>query len=127
MSQEIKKFIEHFNNSWTMGNAEDIVPLLDDKIIFLAPDLETEIKGKDNCVKTIKDYSKNAVTNFFEVTENKIHTWNNTAMVTLKYYVEYEMNNKHYKEKGTEFWTLNKLNESWRLVWRALINNEEIK
>ena len=127
MSKEIEAFIEHFNNSWTKGEFESITPLLDDETIFVAPDLKTEIRGRDSCIQTIKDYSYNAETKIFNVTNKKIHIWDKTAMVALDYYVEYEMNNHYYKEKGKELWTLNKQKGRWKLVWIALVKNEKIE
>lgn len=44
----------------------------------------------------------------------------------LDYYVEYEMNNKYYKENGKEYWTLINENKIWKLVWRAMVKNEKI-
>ncbi|GAB4251967.1 MAG: hypothetical protein Kow0079_06330 [Vicingaceae bacterium] len=126
MSQEVESFIELFNKCWIKGKFNILTDLLDNKIIFIAPDLITEIKGKDNCIQTIKDFSKNAETKTFEVTNQKINIWDNTAVVVLDYYIEYEMNKQLYKEKGKEFWTLNKHNNNWRLVWRAIVKNEKI-
>ena len=101
--------------------------LLHDQVIFVSPDLKTEIRGLNACLQTIKDYSAKAKTKTFEVRNKKIHIWDETVMITLDYYVEYEMKNQSYKENGTEFWTLNKQNGNWKLVWRALVKNEKIK
>jgi len=127
MNQRIETFINDFNKSWTQGEFESMTSLLHDKVIFVSPDLKTEIRGLNACLQTIKDYSANAKTKTFEVRNKKIHIWDETAMITLGYYVEYEMKNQSYKENGTEFWTLNKQNGNWKLVWRALVKNEKIK
>ncbi len=124
MNQEIETLIKRFNDSWTKGKFDSLTYLLDKEIIFVAPDLKTEINGKDNCIQTIRDYSNNAETKLFDVTNRKINIWNETAMVALDYYIEYEMNNQYYKEKGKEFWTLSKQEGEWKLVWRAMVKNE---
>ena len=127
MNQRIEKFIRNFNDSWTKGEIENIIPLLNEDVIFIAPDLKSEIKGKDNCIQTIKDYASNGETKLFEVTEKRIHIWAETAMVSIDYYVEYEMNEQFYKENGKEFWTLIHNKGYWQLVWRAMVMNEKIK
>lgn len=71
MMSEIEFLIEQFNEGWINGEWEVIPPLLHDDVIFIAPDLITEIKGIDNCLQTIKDYVHNAITVKFEVTNRK--------------------------------------------------------
>lgn len=127
MHQEIETFIKQFNDSWTKGTFDRLTHLLDNETIFVASDLESEITGKDRCIQTIRDYAHHAETKRFDVTHKKINIWNETAMVVLDYYVEYEMNNQLYKEKGKEFWTLNKQEGKWKLVWRAMVKNEKMK
>jgi ketosteroid isomerase-like protein len=127
MKEKIEKNIANFNKAWTQGKIEDILPLLHKDAIFLAPDLKTEISGRDACLQTIKDYVNNAKTNAFNVANNTIHFWQHTAVVSIEYFIEYEMNNKIYKESGKEFWTM--INESgeWQIVWRSMLGNESVK
>lgn len=46
MSTQIEHLIDAFNNGWTQGKFDDIKPLLHDNVIFVAPDLKTQINGK---------------------------------------------------------------------------------
>lgn len=127
MKEDIENFIENFNDAWTLGKVEQIIPLIHNRVIFLSPDFKTEIKGKENCLQSLKNYINMASTKIFDVVDKKINIWNQTAIVNLDYYVEYEMNNQNYKEKGTEFWTLINENDGWQLIWRALVMNEKIE
>lgn len=127
MNRQIESFIERFNESWTQGNFEEIKMLLDENVVFVTPDLKTEIIGKSGCIRTIEDYANNANTDVFKVTDKRIHTWDSTAMVSIDYYIEYETNNARYKEIGSEFWTLIEHRNSWKLVWRAMVRNERVK
>ncbi len=126
MNPQIDAFIKQFHDCWTKGDLIKLTSLLHDQIIFVAPDLKTEIKGKERCLQTIEDYSNNAVTKKFEVENKKIHVWDHTAMVIMDYDIEYRMKNENYKEKGTEFWTMVRENEKWKLVWRALAKIENL-
>ncbi len=127
MNSMIDNFITRFNEGWTQGQFDIIMPLLDDQIIFMAPDLQTEIKGKVSCVNTIKEYVSQAVTHLFEVTGKTIHIWDQSAVVVMDYYVEYEMNNQYYKEKGKEFWMLNRKDNQWKMIWRVMVENERVE
>jgi len=126
MYQQINHFINQFNTAWTEGDIDSLDKLLHDKVIFLAPDLVTQISTKADCVQTIRDYVKSAATHVFEITNKTINVWAQTAMVSIDYYIEYEMQNNNYKEKGTEFWTLIEYNDTWKLVWRAIAKNEKL-
>ena len=127
MIKQIEKLINDFNNGWTKGEIESITPILHENIVFVAPDLKTEIIGKDNCIQTIIDYISSGETKLFEITEMKIHVIEQTAIIILDYYVEYEMNNRYYKENGKEFWTLIEKDGNWQLVWRAMVMNEKVE
>ncbi len=83
MDQRIEIIINDFNKGWTQGEFESMTSLIHDKVIFVSPDLKTEIKGLNACLRTIKDYSAKAKTKTFEVRNKKIHIWNETAMITL--------------------------------------------
>jgi len=36
------------------------------------------------------------------------------------------MKGKEYQEKGKEFWTLSKVHNDWKIVWRAMVSNEKL-
>ena len=106
------------------GDLEKTGDLLSENVVFLAPDLKTEIKGRANCLQSFREYLEMAKTKSFEIRDEKIHVWDNTATVVLVYDVEYELSGQNHIEKGTEFWTLRNQNGKWELVWRALVSSE---
>jgi hypothetical protein len=127
MNKPILRLIDEFNHGWTSGKPETLAPLLHDEVVFVAPDLKTRIRGKLACIDTIREYGKNAETLLFQVKDKDIQVWGSGAVVSLDYYIEYQMNQEHYKEKGKEFWTLTRENKTWQLVWRAMVSNEVIE
>lgn len=121
---EIEEFIGLFNEAWTQGHLEKLQKLLNENVIFVSPDLKSEIQGQKACIETIENYVNNAKTILFKVVDIKIHSWNNVAMISLDYYIEYEMSRKNFKETGKEFWTLMKEETRWTLAWRAMVSNQ---
>ena len=126
MSYQLETFIEAFNRAWTDGKVQDMEPLLDEGVVFLSPDMETKVIGRTACLETIRAYAKNATTKSFEVKHNDIHTWNETAVITIDYVIAYEMGHIVYNELGKELWTLKKQAGKWVLIWRALIKSEPL-
>ena len=126
MNENLENFITQFNSAWTQGNMEDLSTLLHENVIFIAPDLKTEIVGKASCIQTIKEYVENAKTEKFYILNKNIHIWNTTAVISIEYVIEYEMKNKSYKEKGKEFWTLHNQMDKWQMIWRAMVENKPI-
>ncbi len=53
INAHIEQVIHAFNKGWTHGNIELLETLLHDEVIFVAPDLTTEIEGKEACIQTI--------------------------------------------------------------------------
>lgn len=126
MKKEIEEVIKHFNRGWTKGEFNMLENIMYEDVIFVAPDLKTQILGMENCINTIKEYNVAASTSLFDATNTDIKMWDDMAVVTLSYYIEYTMNNKNYKENGTEFWMLKKFDQRWKIIWRAIVGNEKI-
>ena len=101
-------------------------PLLHQDVVFVAPDLKTKISGSAACMATIKEYGESAKTHLFQLEHKDITVRGQSAVVSLDYYIEYELNQELYKEKGKEFWTLTMESGVWKLVWRAMVHNEVI-
>jgi len=127
MDKSIEHLIEKFNNGWTQGDFESLASLLHENVVFIAPDLITEIIGKEACLQTIKEYVDNADTRHFVVEEQRVHVWQQTANISIKYSIEYLMEGKNYKESGKEFWTMIQEQNQWKLVWRAMVANESLE
>ncbi len=124
MPDAIPQLMEHFNDGWTRGRIDDITPLLHPDVIFVAPDGETEIAGRDACLQTIKDYVSAAQTRAFEVRRRSIRTWGRTGVVIMDYTIEYTLNGESHKEQGREHWALQQTDGAWQIVWRAMVQNQ---
>lgn len=121
---KIETFIREFNQHWIDGKLDLLADLVDDDVVFLAPDLTTEIKGKVLFLQGFKDYLDSAKTKVFEVRSQQVHAWRASACVVLEYYVEYEMNETEHQEVGKEIWFLNQVDGAWKMVWRSLVGNQ---
>ncbi|MEM1001047.1 MAG: nuclear transport factor 2 family protein [Bacteroidota bacterium] len=127
MNKSIESLIETFNTGWTQGEFEAVESILHEDVVFIAPDLVTEIIGKQACLQTIKEYTSNADTLLFEIKNQKINTWLQTAIISIDYLIEYLMKGKKYREMGKEFWTLSREKDGWKMVWRVMVANKNLK
>ena len=126
MDRGIKDCIERFNDASLYGDIDGVARCLHDKVVFLAPDLKHFITGKEACLETIRSYQQMAKTLHFRVTELTLLQDIITPVVLMKYDVGYEMKDKSFSEKGTEFLMLTKLNKDWKIIWRALLKVEPV-
>ena len=62
----------------------------------------------------------------YNLTENNIivDVFGDTAMATIEYNIDYEINNKRYLEDGKEVMAFIKKKNKWLLHWRMLIATE---
>ena len=98
--KNIETFITEFNDNWLHGKLDELSDLLDHDVVFIAPDLTTEIKGREQCLQSFIDYLDTARTKKFQVRNKQINSWRDSASVLLEYYVEYELNETEYHELG---------------------------
>lgn len=125
-SNQIKESIDNFNNGWLYGNLKKSETCLHEEVVFVSPDFKQKLSGKENCLKTLKEYISVAKTRKFEVTKHDISVWENTANAIIEYEIEYEILEKSYHEKGWELWTLLKNDGEWKIVWRGVLGNEKM-
>jgi len=122
----IEKLIDNFNASWTTGDYVTFEKCLHDDVIFMSPDFKQSIIGKKACTESIQQYNKIAETKHFEVTNSQIFQWGSTANVIMDYYIEYRLNDTDHKENGKESWTIKLDSLQWKVLWRALLENNKI-
>lgn len=117
----IESVISRFNAGWQSGHLEIVRALMAEEVVFVAPGLGQEIKGREACLLTLQDYAKHAQTLVFDPDQPRIHIWGDTANLIFSYSIVYQVKEKMFQEEGKEVWTLIREAGKWVIAWRALV------
>lgn len=119
MDSEIIDFIKKFNSAWISSSWADLMGLLDEDTVFVAPD-ENWIGGRGECIRTIKGFVTKFETDRIDLTSYRSTKTDSTAVVNWTYDIVYRSKKDVYSEHGNEFWVLSRKNGRWTLLYRAL-------
>ncbi len=126
IQQQIEAFVDAFNEASLYGNLEALEGFLHKEAVFVYGGFNSEIQGKENCLRSIQDYGAMAQTLSFEK-QGLIHwQWQDLVQLKFDYEVSYQIEENTHRETGTEVWTVKEVAGQWQLLWRALVYNEAI-
>ena len=120
-SLTINKFIHDFNEYWMHARVDEIIPLLHEDVVFTGPDYKTHIRGRSDCIQTLRDFISVGYTHHFEIINNQIHTWQEVSNCIIEYTIDYEIKGKRLKEHGFEQWTIINDNDALKMLGRVLL------
>ncbi len=123
--KEITGVIKNINLSWVEGHPENLGEYFHENMMIVSPELEVKGKGKEACIKSYVDFINRAKVNGYTLGDPDIYVFGNTAIVSYKYDIAWEMNGQLFKESGRDLFVLTRADGKWLAVWRKLIPKKE--
>ena len=120
---EIRNLLQNINDAWTSGSPEDLESFFHEDMIIAKPGGPILGKGKQKCVNSYKDFLKRGKVLEFEASEPEIEVWENTAVASYSFEIEYELEGKEFREKGVDLFVFNQREGKWLAVWRAVLSS----
>jgi hypothetical protein len=114
--------MQQINNCWYKGQPEQLANYFHDNIVFNSPDLKQQFTGKDICIQSYVDFLSNSTVLLYHETNPIVHVFDNTAIITYDFEMQYEQKDKVYHETATHIMIFSKQQNSWKAVWRNLTN-----
>lgn len=127
MKENITQLISDFNKASLSGDIEVVKNCLHPDVVFVGSDFKTLLRGIDDCIQSIIEYNEIAKTISFDLQELIFTQDHRDKIIIMKYFVEYELESKIYKEKTTETIVLTNEDNSWKILWRAIVKSENIE
>ncbi|MCF8260778.1 MAG: hypothetical protein K9J12_08390 [Melioribacteraceae bacterium] len=115
-------FLNEFNKSWIEKDFEKLKSCMHQNVVFLLPDLITEVKGADNCTNSYLEFMKVATINTFSEKEILVNEFKSSVTIKYSFEIDYEIDSVRYKETGHEILVLEKSEYQPKIIWRLLLN-----
>jgi uncharacterized protein (TIGR02246 family) len=121
-NEEILRVIQRMNDAWAKpSGAEELASFFREDIVMVHPDFIQRTEGRDACVASYEDFCKQAAILDFKISDPGIDVFNNTAIATYSYEIEYEMGGERFKDTGRDIFVFVRENDRWQAVWRTMI------
>ena len=125
IKREVWRVIEAINDAWVSDRARDIAEFLHPQCIMVTPDFSQYIRGGEAVTNSYVEYTRQAETHDFTVSDASVDIFRDTAMVNCVFTMKYTLQGKTYTSTGRDIWTLIRVEGQWLGVWRSLADMYE--
>ena len=119
--KEVEDVLQNINRSWTQGRPQELAHYFHSDMVIQGPGLQSTIKGQNNCVKHHEDFTTHTSIKNFTDSEFVVNIWDNTAVASYKFDIEFEADGKVRKESGHELYSFVRENNKWKAVWNTIM------
>ena len=117
----IEQLIKIINNSWTDGDIEGLSDYFHKDMVITQPGQGILGAGKQACIESYRQFVNNARIKEYQESKFEINIWENTAVVSYKFDINYKMDNKDFVESGIDLFVFSKVENKWLAVWRTIL------
>jgi uncharacterized protein (TIGR02246 family) len=117
---EIWNLVRESNRAWISGSTKELAALFDENAVVITPALQGRVEGRDAIVASYASYNAHAKTHSFEEMEHQVDLFGDTAVVTYRFQVRYELltDGVVQDETAQEVLVLRRT-DRWRVFWRT--------
>jgi hypothetical protein len=119
--EEIRGLLEDINRAWLHNRTDELENLFHRNIVIAQPGLEVQVRGKQACINSYKEFASFAAVSRFEASDHVIDVWGRAAVAKYRFEMDYEIQGMHRHDVGIDLFVLVHEDEKWLVVWRTTI------
>jgi ketosteroid isomerase-like protein len=118
--------LQRINDAWLNGRAIDMLPLVHPEVVVVLPGFSGRVIGRDAFVASYGDFAAQARVFNYDENEHVVDVFGDTAIVSYRYEIEYEIAERWQRDTGRDFFVFNRQPDGcWQVVWRTVIPEPE--
>lgn len=122
----LEQLMKAINEAWLQQQFDRFDLYFHEEIVFNSPDFSRQIKGRDACVQSYRDFMRIATIDFFKTQSPHIDLTGATAVIKVPFEMHFQLNGKQFREKGTDIFVCSYSQNSWRAVWRCMVQLDNV-
>ncbi len=128
MSQPIERFVRELNDTWQQGKLDELTRFYHPDVVLLPPDAGECIRGRSEVIGTYHDFASAATLHEFVINSLEVFEFSTTAVVHMRFVVEFSLQEQRLSEAGLEVYVLNIADGQPAIVWRSqqILESREI-
>jgi ketosteroid isomerase-like protein len=115
----ISDIAQKINDLWINNKTGELYNYLSNDVVFASPGFHKYLKGKDLCINSYKEFMAQATIRDFQIEQINVDMFNDIAIATYHFSIEYDKNGQRYSEKGYELMAFREFDNQWLLIWRT--------
>jgi len=117
----VERRLRRLNALWLENDYDALATFFHPRAVLLTPGAERSIVGREAIVDGYRQFGSMGKVHEFAVKRVEVHTYAALALCHLRFEIDYEINQQHFRESGTEVYVLSKTEQDWQVVWRTQI------
>ncbi|MFX0071485.1 MAG: nuclear transport factor 2 family protein [Candidatus Hermodarchaeota archaeon] len=123
--QNIWQLVLDINKSWINGNLKNLANFFHKDMVIYSSEFEKKGEGRENCVKSYEDFTIIAKILDFKESNQNIDLYNNTAVVSYRFEMSYQMDDKTFNDRGRDMFVFTYEGGKWLAIWRMVFSLPE--
>jgi Domain of unknown function (DUF4440) len=118
---EIWRILHNINQAWVSSPPEQIANLVHPKVVYVAPNFQKRMQGREACVASYQDFCNRAKIHSFSKSQPVIDVRGDAVVATYQLEIRYEMNQQGFHDTGRDLFVLAREDGEWKAVWRTIL------
>jgi hypothetical protein len=117
--EDIRRLLAKLTEAWLKGHFEDLAECFHEAAVIRGPALQELARGKEACVRSYEDFSREATVEEFEEPAPEIDIRDNTAVAVAPWTISYTIKGESFRESGKDLYLLVREGGRWLIVCRT--------
>jgi len=119
--EDVLRTVDEINDAWTSGLFDRLEELFHDDMVIVKPGGGRLGVGKKACVDSYREFCRRAEVFDFEESNFSVDIWEDTAVVSYRFSMKYEIDGEEHSEKGFDIFVMGEEDGRWRALWRTVV------
>jgi hypothetical protein len=119
--ERVRQTLRGLTAAWRDGRLEDVPPYFRANVVFVQPGFGEGVQGRDACLETYRQFLALATIHGYQEDEPVIHVFDDTAVATIRFEIDYELESGRFQETGHDIVVLKRDGGTWLVAWRTLV------
>ncbi len=117
--------LRKMNELWKDGRIDELGIFFHENVVIVHPGFSGRAEGKEVILQSFRDFISKAEILKMKESDFSIDLWEDTAVASYMYQMDWRMGGKEFSETGHDLYTFIKENGNWVVVWRTLIPKKD--
>lgn len=124
-ARAVRELVERLNAAWPARRWDELLHVFHVDVVLVPAGSGSRVVGRDAVIESYRDFVDQAVLHGLEMGRAAIDVFGSTAVALCPYTVDYEFDGVRRVESGHDLLVLRGDGASWRVVWRAVLADEQ--
>ena len=116
----VREVLARIDAAWRLKQFDGLERCFHQDATIVGPSYVEYARGRNKCAESYVEFATNAAVLSYSESAHSLNVWNNVAIYTFAWEMEYQREQGSKRENGTDQLVLALGTEGWQLVWRYI-------